>query len=37
LSYFSNVPDLSCKDRSGGYWFICWFHARGSNDHCFTI
>ena len=28
LSYFSNVPDLSCKDRSGGYWFICRFLAR---------
>ena len=28
LSYFSNVPDLSCKDRSGGYWFICRFLAK---------
>ena len=28
LSYFSNVPDVSCKDRSGGYWFICRFLAR---------
>ena len=28
LSYSSNVPDLSCKDRSGGYWFICRFLAR---------
>ena len=28
LSYFSNVPDLSSKDRSGGYWFICRFLAR---------
>ena len=28
LSYFSNVPDLSCKDHSGGYWFICLFLAR---------
>ena len=28
LSYFSNVPNLSCKDRSGGYWFICRFLAR---------
>ena len=33
LSYFSNVPDLSCKDRSGGYWFICRFLARVSDDH----
>ena len=28
LSYFSNVPDLSCKDCSGGYWFICRFLAK---------
>ena len=28
LSYFSNFPDLSCKDRSGGYWFVCRFLAK---------
>ena len=28
LSYLSDVPDLSCKDRSGGYWFICRFLER---------
>ena len=28
LSYLSNVPDLSCKYRSGGYWFICRFLPR---------
>ena len=37
LSYFSNVLDLSCKDRSGGYWFICRFLARVSDDHFPTI
>ena len=28
LSYFSNVPDLSCKNCSGGYWFICRFSCK---------
>ena len=37
LSYFSNVLDLSCRDRSGGYWFICRFLARVSDDHFPTI
>ena len=28
VSYSDNVPDLCCKDRSGGYRFICRFHVR---------
>ena len=23
------APDQSCKNRSGGYWFICWFSCKG--------